>query len=104
VDGELVSDLAVAAGEKLFADHNVSSSEIDFLLLCTECPDYFLPATACIVQNRLGLRKSIGALDYNLGCSGYIYGLALAKGLICGQVARRVLYHGGYDQPNDTPS
>ncbi|MDR2529239.1 MAG: ketoacyl-ACP synthase III [Synergistaceae bacterium] len=89
--GELVSDLAVGAGEALFAEHGVQREEVDFLLLCTECPDHFLPATACIAQNRLGLRKSVGALDYNLGCSGYIYGLALAKGLIAAAVARKVL-------------
>ncbi|MDR1979090.1 MAG: ketoacyl-ACP synthase III [Synergistaceae bacterium] len=89
VDGELVSDLAVGAGEALFAEHGVRREEIDFLLLCTEFPDHFLPSTACIVQDRLGLRKEIGALDYNLGCSGYVYGLALAKGLIAGGVAAR---------------
>jgi 3-oxoacyl-[acyl-carrier-protein] synthase-3 len=87
----LVSDLAAGAGERLFAEHDVRREEVDFLLLCTECPDHFLPATACIVQNRLGLRKNVGALDYNLGCSGYIYGLALSKGLIAGGVARKVL-------------
>ena len=91
VNEELVSDLAVGAGEKLFSEHEINPGEIDFLLLCTECPDYFLPATACVVQHRLGLRKNIGALDYNLGCSGYIYGMALAKGLISGGVARKVL-------------
>jgi len=91
VDGELVSDLAAGAGEKLFSEHGISPGEIDFLLLCTECPDYFLPATACIVQHRLGLRKNIGALDYNLGCSGYIYGVALSKGLIAGGVAKKIL-------------
>ena len=91
VGDEKVSDLAVAAGERLFEEHGIDRGSIDFLLLCTECPDYFLPATACIVQNRLGLRKDTGALDYNLGCSGFIYGLALAKGLILGGVARRVL-------------
>ncbi|MDR2174916.1 MAG: ketoacyl-ACP synthase III [Synergistaceae bacterium] len=91
VDGELVSDLAAKAGERLFEEHGIRRGEIDFLLLCTECPDHFLPATACIVQNRLGLRKDVGALDYNLGCSGYIYGLALSKGLIAGGVARKVL-------------
>ena len=90
-DGELVSDLATAAGEKLFSEHGIRPEEVDFLLLCTECPDYFLPATACIVQHRLGLGKNIGALDYNLGCSGYIYGMALAKGLIAGGVAKKVL-------------
>jgi 3-oxoacyl-[acyl-carrier-protein] synthase-3 len=91
VDGELVSDLATGAGEELFRKHGIRRDEIDFLLLCTECPDHFLPATACIVQDRLGLRKDIGALDYNLGCSGYIYGMALSKGLIAGGMARNVL-------------
>ena len=91
VGDEKVSDLAVAAGERFFEEHGIDRGSIDFLLLCTECPDYFLPATACIVQNRLGLRKDTGALDYNLGCSGFIYGLALAKGLVLGGVARRVL-------------
>ncbi|MDO4786953.1 MAG: ketoacyl-ACP synthase III [Fretibacterium sp.] len=91
VEDEKVSDLATAAGERLFEEHGVDRNEIDFLLLCTECPDHFLPATACIVQNRLGLRRDIGALDYNLGCSGFIYGLALAKGLILGGVAKKVL-------------
>lgn len=91
VDGELVSDLAAASGEKLFKEHGIDRSEIDFLLLCTECPDYFLPATACIVQDRLGLRKNIGAFDYNLGCSGFIYGLAVAKGLIFAGLAKKVL-------------
>ena len=91
VEGELVSDLAAGAGEKLFAEHGIDRDVVDFVLLCTECPDHFLPATACIVQDRLGLRKGIGALDYNLGCSGFIYGLVLAKGLIAGGVARNVL-------------
>lgn len=91
VEGELVSDLATAAGERLFAEHGIDRSEVDFLLLCTECPDYFLPATACIVQDRLGLRRNVGAFDYNLGCSGFIYGLAVAKGLIVGGLARNVL-------------
>ena len=91
VGDEKVSDLAAAAGERLFEEHGIDRSSIDFLLLCTECPDYFLPATACIVQNRLGLRKDAGALDYNLGCSGFVYGLALAKGLVLGGVVRRVL-------------
>mgnify|MGYP003586948991 CR=1 FL=1 len=91
VDGELVSDLSVMAAERLFAEHGISREGVDFLLLCTESPDYYLPATACIVQDRLGLAKSTGALDFNLGCSGFVYGLALSKGLIAGGMASRVL-------------
>lgn len=90
-EGQCASDLAVEAAEKLFLDYNVEKSEIDYLLLCTQSPDYFLPTTACLVQNRLGLSTSIGALDFNLGCSGFVYGLSLAKGLIVAGIAKNVL-------------
>jgi 3-oxoacyl-[acyl-carrier-protein] synthase-3 len=89
--GECVSDLAVGAAEKLFEEHRIDRSSIDFLLLCTQTPDYPLPTTACLVQDRLGLPTSIGALDFNLGCSGFVYGLSLADGLIRSGAARRVL-------------
>lgn len=84
-------DLAFQAAEKLFGGNRIDKKQIDFLLFCTQSPDYFLPTTACILQERLGLSTSVGALDYNLGCSGYIYGLALAKSLISGKVANNVL-------------
>jgi 3-oxoacyl-[acyl-carrier-protein] synthase-3 len=83
--------LGVSACEKLFADHNIDRESIDFLLLCTQTPDYPLPTTACLMQDRLKLRTNCGALDFNLGCSGFVYGLSLADGLIRGGVARRVL-------------
>jgi 3-oxoacyl-[acyl-carrier-protein] synthase-3 len=79
---ECSSDLAVAAAEKLFASGACTPQDIEFVLLCTQSPDYFLPTTACLVQDRLGIPTSAGALDYNLGCSGYVYGLGLAEGLI----------------------
>ena len=88
---EFSSDMAVKAAEKLFAENNINKSSIDFLLLCTQSPDYFLPTTACIVQDKLGLPTTTGALDYNLGCSGFVYGLGLAKGLISGGMAKNVL-------------
>ena len=68
---ECASDLGVAAAEKLFAEHDIDRSSIDFLLFCTQTPDYPLPTTACLIQDRLGLPTSIGALDFNLGCSGF---------------------------------
>ncbi len=89
--GECASDLAAAAAQKLFAEHDVDPRSIDFVLLCTQTPDYPLPTTACLLQSRLGLRTSVGALDFNLGCSGFVYGLSLADGLIRGGSARRVL-------------
>ena len=83
--GECALDLGVAAAEKLFAQFGVDRQSIDFLLFCTQTPDYPLPTTACLVQHRLGLRTAIGVLDFNLGCSGFVYGLSLADGLIrCG--------------------
>ena len=88
---EFSSDMAVKAAEKLFVEHNIDKSTIDFLLFCTQSPDYFLPTTACIIQEKLGLNTTIGALDFNLGCSGFVYGLSLAKGLIAGGMAKNVL-------------
>lgn len=80
--GECSSDLGVAAARKLFASGATRPEDVDFLLFCTQSPDYFLPTTACLLQHRLGIPKSAGALDFNLGCSGFVYGLGLAKGLI----------------------
>jgi 3-oxoacyl-[acyl-carrier-protein] synthase-3 len=88
---ECASDLAVAAAEKLFDQYKIDRGSIDFLLLCTQTPDYPLPTTACMVQERLGLPRSMGALDFNLGCSGWVYGLSLADGLIRAGSAKRVL-------------
>lgn len=79
---ECSSDLAVSAARQLFDSGVVTPAEIDYVLLCTQSPDYFLPTTACLVQDRLGIPATAGALDFNLGCSGYIYGLGLAQGLI----------------------
>ena len=88
---EFSSDMAFSVAEKLFQEHNVDRSKIDFLLLCTQSPDYFLPTTACILQHKLKLNTNCGALDFNLGCSGFVYGLSLAKGLIAGNMAKNIL-------------
>lgn len=88
---ETAGDLAEQAARRLFEEYGVQPSEIDFLMLCTQSPDYFLPSTSCILQNRLGIPKNAGAFDYNLGCSGCIYGLAVAKGLIQSGIAKNVL-------------
>ena len=88
---ELVSDMAVKAAENLFNEYGISPQSVDFILLCTQSPDYLLPTTACIVQHRLGIPTTAGAFDYNLGCSGYVYGLATAKGLLCAGVAKNIL-------------
>lgn len=90
-ESETAGDMAEKAALKLFEEYSISPKEIDFVLLCTQSSDYFLPSTACILQNRLGIPTSAGAFDYNLGCSGCIYGMAVAKGLIAGGIARNVL-------------
>lgn len=90
-EAETAGDLAEKAALKLFEEYHVSPSEIDFLLLCTQSPDYRLPSTVCILQDRLGIPTSAGAFDYDLGCSGCIYGMAVAKGLIAAGLASNVL-------------
>lgn len=89
---ETSTDMAIKAANRLFCEHpEINKSNIDFILLCTQSPDYYLPSSSCIIQAALGLSTQCGALDFNLGCSGYIYGLALAKGLIMGGIAQNVL-------------
>ncbi len=88
---EMASDLGVAAAERLFQEYDIPRESVDFLLFCTQSPDFPIPTTACLVQKRLGLPSHVGALDFNLGCSGFVYGLALAQGLIRAGSARRVL-------------
>ena len=90
-EGETASDLGYQAAEQLLQRGLVAREAIDYLLFCTQGPDHFLPSTACILQNRLHLGKHVGALDYNLGCSGWIYGLQLAAALITSGEARCVL-------------
>jgi len=88
---ECASDLAEKAALKLFAEQNIDPLSIDFIILATQSPDYMLPTTACILQHKLGIATTAGAFDFNLGCSAYIYGLALAKGLIESGTAGNIL-------------
>lgn len=99
---ECASDLAFHAATRL----PLARDQVDWLLFCTQTPDYILPTTACVLQHRLGLRPACAALDYNLGCSGYIYGLCLADSLLrAGQAAQVLLLTGDtytrYIDPND---
>ncbi len=90
-ENETAGDMAEKAARKLFEEYKIDPKSIDFLMLCTQSPDYFLPSTACVLQDRLGIPTSAGAFDYNLGCSGCIYGMAIAKGLIASGIAKNVL-------------
>ena len=89
-DDETATDMAYQAAENLFAQ-GIDRNAVDFIILCTQSPDYFLPSSACILQDRLGLSKNCGAFDFNLGCSGYEYGLAVAKGLVVAGIAQNIL-------------
>jgi len=88
---ETSGDMAVKAGEKLFKEFDINPSEVDFVMLCTQSPDYFLPTSACLIQDKLGIPINSGAIDFNLGCSGFVYGLAMAKGLVIAGIAKNVL-------------
>lgn len=90
-DDECASDLAVAAALKLFSSSLCSPHEVDFLFFCTQSADYAIPTTACLIQQRLGIPTTAGAFDFNLGCSGFVYGLGLANGLVLSRQATRIL-------------
>jgi len=88
-ENETALDLGFKAAEKVLKNYN--KEKIDFLLFCTQSTEYYLPSGACILQDKLGLNTGIGAFDYNLGCSGFIYGLAMAKSFIKSGIAKNVL-------------
>jgi 3-oxoacyl-[acyl-carrier-protein] synthase-3 len=90
-DGETALDLAESAAKKFFAEYAIDMGAVDHLILCTQSSEYSLPSTACLLHERLGLRKEAGALAFDHGCSGFIYGLSLAKGLVAGGMAKNVL-------------
>ena len=88
---EYSTDLAYGACRNLFKSSSVDASLIDALLVCTQTPETLIPTMACRLQDKLDLKKSILALDFNLGCSGYVYGLSLASALVDSGQARQVL-------------
>jgi len=87
----LASDLGVLAAKKLFKEHNIQKETIDYLIFVSSCLDYKSPTTACVLQDRLGLNTAIGAIDILHGCTGFIYGLSAAKGLIATDQAEKIL-------------
>ena len=79
---ESVCDMAEKACKKLFSKHAIDPASIELLILCTQNPDYVLPTTACILQEKLGMGKNSMCFDINQGCSGYIYSLGTATALM----------------------
>jgi len=76
------SDLCFAAAQELMKDMQISAEDIDVLIFVSQSPDYFLPATSILLQERLGCSKRTMAFDINLGCSGYVYGMAVISNLV----------------------
>ena len=85
------SDLCFKAAEKLIEDNNIDKSTIDALIFVSQTSDYHQPATAPILQHRLGLSKDTLSFDINLACSGYVYGLSAAYAYACQPGINRVL-------------
>ena len=92
-DDEATSDLAYHAATAALESAGVDAGDLDMILVATATPDMFFPSTACVLQDRLGARRSAG-LDISAACSGFIYGLAMANGLIRAGTARTVLLVG----------
>lgn len=99
LNNECASDLAYNAAKKLISENNIDLNSIDFVIFASQMPDYLMPTTACILQDRLGLSKSAGAQDINLGCSQYLYSHANAYALVQSGLAKKVLV-----MTADTPS
>lgn len=85
------SDLCRQAAEILFSTMGIARGSVDAIIFLTQHPDHILPATACILQKKLGLSQHCAAFDVNQGCSGYVYGLWLASSLVESRAAARVL-------------
>ncbi len=93
------SDLCVAAAERLFEQTGVPKDSVDALIFLSQGPDYSIPATSGIIQDRLGLPTTVFAFDVNQGCTGYTDGLIISQGLLNGLGMKRILLLMG-----DTPS
>ena len=88
---ETAFDLACRASDLLLTDHPEARDRIDAILFCTQSGDYLLPANSTLLHGYLDLREHVFAIDFNLACSGFVYGLALAQSLIAAGMARDVL-------------
>ncbi len=89
------SDLCHLAADRLLNEMNIDRSTIDVLIFVSQTPDYRMPATAVLLQHRLGLTRATGAFDVNLGCSGFVYGLWMASSFCTQPAVRRVLLLNG---------
>ena len=89
------SDLCLAAAEKLLQDLGWEKDSVEGIFFVSQHPDYILPATSCILQERMGFSKECYAMDISLGCSGWVYGLNVACSVLAGHGMKRALLLGG---------
>ena len=97
--GQTTVDLAEEAGRRLLLHAGLTPEDVDGVVLVTQTPDYVAPASACLLQARLGMSKRSLAFDVNQGCAGYPYGLAICGGLLAGGFCKRILLLNGDDIP-----
>ena len=90
-DNETALDLGVEACKKLFAKNPELREKVDSIIFCTQSPDYIIPSNSCLLQKELGFSDNIFAFDFNLACSGFVYGLAIAQGLIISGMLKNIL-------------
>ena len=88
---ETAFDLAVKAVEKIFLNTDIKASEIDGIIFCTQSPDYIMPSNSFLIHKRFGFSTNVWAFDYNLACSGFVYGLTIARGMIETGMGKNVL-------------
>lgn len=89
--GQTAMDLAAEAAQNLFAEHELQPADVDLLAFVSQSPDYKLPSSACLLQDRLGLPVSAAAFDIGLGCSGFVYGLANVGAMLQAGLARNAM-------------
>lgn len=103
---ETAFDLASKAIEKLFSKSSLSVNDIQGIIFCTQSPDYIMPSNAFLVHKKFGFGTNVWAFDYNLACSGYVYGLTIARGMLETNMAQNILLitadtYSKYINPND---
>jgi 3-oxoacyl-[acyl-carrier-protein] synthase-3 len=103
---ETAFDLASKAIEKLFLQSSLSINDIQGIIFCTQSPDYIMPSNAFLVHKKFGFGTNVWAFDYNLACSGYVYGLTIARGMLETNMAQNILLitadtYSKYINPND---
>ncbi len=90
---EVTSGMATKAAKEALARAKVRAADLDAIIIATTSPDYFLPTAACLVQESLGARKA-AVFDLGAACAGFVYGLAVARGLVMSGTARKILLVG----------